>query len=306
MKLSVQTGNLRLFREALKSSCSGVRLGSEFCEHLLPDPHTLEMAYELACEQGKEFTYVTPRLSNAGIEKLKEQFTLLSETGEVTDCPRPTVVVNDFGALNILQNTSGLHPHLGRNLFLVPARSPWAEGHIQWEEPSPETRWLRDLYSATSLNYQPTMELYRRHGCQKVDVDWIPSILPSLSLLVEEGFSLSVHLHLVPVTFTRKCHMARFLGEKSPETCSRPCLNSAFLLKNEAVGEYEEDFGLQLYLGGNTVFRVIQPSPADIRNLHETGVAELVLTMNPITRIDSARAIDDFILAHTDTVLSGK
>jgi len=292
MKISVQTSSLRLLREALNSKCSGVRFGPEFCEQLLPTLAVLAKAYELACEGEKEFTYVTPRLSNAGIEKLKEHFPFLSGKGEVADCSSPSVVVNDFGALNILEHYPNLHPHLGRNLFLVPARSAWAEGHIQKQDPSSEIgRWLRALYSTTSLDYQATIELYRSYGCQKIDVDWIPRILPSLGFLVEKGLSLSVHLHLVPVTFTRKCHMARFLGEQSPERCSRPCLRRAFVLKNEALKEY----GLDFFLGGNTVFRLVQPSPEDVVDLENAGVSELVLAMNPITRIDTAPRIDELI-----------
>jgi hypothetical protein len=292
MKVSVQTDNLGLFREALKSGCNSVRFGSEFCEHLLPTPVGLERVYELAREVGKEFVYVTPRLSNAGIEKLKEQLPALSEKGEVADRFGPRIVVNDFGALNILHHYPNLRPCLGRNLFLVPARSAWADRHVESEGPSTELGgWLHALYSTTSLNYQATMELYRSYGCQRVDVDWVPRILPSLRSLVENGLSLSVHLHLVPVTFTRKCHMARFLGEESPETCSMPCLRRAFVLKNEAL----KDYGLDFFLGGNTVFRLVQPSPEDIMDLEAAGVSDLVLTLNPITRIDTVRKIDDLI-----------
>jgi hypothetical protein len=292
MKVSVQTDNLKLFREALKSGCSSVRLGSEFCEHLLPTLAGLERVYELAHEEGKEFTYVTPRLSNAGIERLKEQLPALNEKGEVEGRSSPTVVVNDFGALNVLQHYPNLRPHLGRNLFLVPARSAWGDRHVESEDISTELGgWLNTLYSTTSLNYQATIELYRSYGCQRVDVDWVPRILPSLRSLVEKGLSLSVHLHLVPVTFTRKCHMARFLAEESPETCSMPCLRRAFVLKNEAL----KDYGLDFYLGGNTVFRLVQPSSGDILDLENAGVSELVLTLNPITRIDTARKIDDLI-----------
>jgi hypothetical protein len=293
MKVSVQASDLAMLREAVSSSCTGLRFGSEFCEHLLPSLRVLERAHALACEKGKEFTYVTPRLSNAGIDRLKEQLAFLSEKGEVG------VVANDFGALSILRRHPNLHPHLGRNLFLVPARSAWTDGHIQSEEPSSERgKWIRDLYASTSLNYQATIELYRRYGCHRADVDWIPHILPALAFLVEKGLHLSAHLQLVPVTFTRRCHTARFLGEKRPETCSRPCLRRAFVLENEALEEYEAEFGLQLYLHGNTVFRVVQPSREDIARLQEAGVAELVVTMSPITGIDTATRIDDFIMAH--------
>jgi len=85
--------------------------------------------------------------------------------------------------------------------------------------------------------------------------------------------------------------MARFLGEKSPETCSMPCLRRAFVLKNEAL----KDYGLDFFLGGNTVLRLVQPSPEDIVDLENAGVSEVVLTLNPVTRIDTARKIDDLI-----------
>jgi len=288
MKISVQTDNLRLLREALNSNCSSVRFGSEFCEHLLANLGILERAYELACEEEKEFTYVTPRLSNAGIEKLTEQLPFLSEKEEVS------VVVNDFGALNILRHYPNLHPHLGRHLIMVPARSPWADKHIQGEEPFSERgRWIRDLYSSTSLNYQATIELYRSYGCQRADVDWVPHIFPSLGFLMENGLRLSVHLHLVPVTFTRRCHMARFLGEKSPEECSKPCLGRAFLLRNEVL----KAVGLEFFLHGNAVFRLEQPSPEDVAELKRLGIAELILTMNPLTKIDTAGKIDDLVLS---------
>jgi hypothetical protein len=288
MKISVQTDNLRLLREALSSSCSGVRFGSEFCEHLLPNRGMLEKAHELAFEEEKEFTYVTSRLSNAGIERLRKQLPFLSEQGGVG------VVVNDFGALHMLRHYANLRPHLGRHLFRVPARRPWTDGIIQREDPSSErARWIRDLYSTTSLNYQPTIELYHRHGCQRADVDWIPRIFPSFGFLVENGIRLSVHLHLVPVTFTRKCHTARFLGEKSPGSCSRPCLRRAFVLKSEVLEEY----GLEFVLHGNTVFRVVQPLGADAVALQKDGVDELVLAMNPVTGLDTARRIDDLILS---------
>jgi len=138
MKVSVQTDNVKLFREALKSGCNSVRFGSEFCEHLLPTLAGLERVYELARKGGKEFTYVTPRLSNAGIERLEEQLPALNEKGGVADRPNLAVVVNDFGALNILQHYPSLRPHLGRNLFLVPARSAWGDRHVESEGVSTE------------------------------------------------------------------------------------------------------------------------------------------------------------------------
>ena len=286
MNVSVQTDNFALLPEAMSSACDGIRFGSEFCEQLLPSLAALEKAVELSQDAGKEFTYVTPRLSNAGIERLAQQLPHLNERGEVT------VVVNDFGALHLLRNTRNLRPHLGRHLFMVRARSPWVDIHIRGERPqSPGREWIQNLYATTSLNYTPTLDLYRGLGCQQADVDWIPRIFPSIGLLVRSGVKVSVHLHLVPMTFTRRCHTARFTHQTDPSRCTRPCLRRAFLLRNAMLEESEMAF----ILHGNAVFRVEQPSPADAAELQRIGVAEVVLTMNPVTRIRTTAEIHDVV-----------
>jgi len=122
-------------------------------------------------------------------------------------------------------------------------------------------------------------------------MDWIPRIFPSFAFLIENGVRLSVHLHLVPVTFTRRCHMARFLGEQRPEECAKPCLRRALLVRNVAF----QALGVQLHLRGNAVFRVVQPSQRDLVDLEEHQMVELVLTMNPVTGIDTAGKIDRLV-----------
>jgi len=209
MKIQVQTDNLRLLDQALASRCDGVRVGSEFCEHLLPSDAALEKAYVAAREAGKPFTYVTPRLSVAGMEHLTAQLALLEAWGGAT------VVANDYGTLNVLPRYPKLTPHLGRHLVRVPNRSPWAEGLIHDKElTSKQYRWLVNLYGTTSLNYAPTLEFYHNMGVQQVDLDWAPRIFPALDALSEGGLRLSVLLHFVPGTMTRKCHMARFHAQE--------------------------------------------------------------------------------------------
>lgn len=288
MKLSVQANDLKLLRGALGSKCHAVRFGSEFCEQLLPSREELEEAYEMARLADRAFTFVTPRLSNAGIETLRELLPLLDRMQEVS------VVVNDFGALRLMERYPGLYLRLGRHLITVPARSPWVDTHMTAAEDSLSGQgdWLRDLYATTSVNYEGTMALYRQLGCQGVDLDWIPRIFPALSSLVHHGFRLAIHLYLVPVAFTRKCHTARFLGDKSTRSCSKPCLQKALALENEVLTEA----GQQFLLSGNAVFRRVEPSSKDVALLEGIGVCEAVLMMNPLTRIDSADEITDVML----------
>ncbi len=280
MKLSVQTDSYRSLEEAVDSTCDSIRFGSEFCEYKMPDLETLEKACELVYSRGKEFTYVTPRLSNRGLELVRKSLGLLDEREKMS------VVANDFGTLNIIEQYQNLKPHLGRQLTRIPARSPWVDTYIL-EDGFLARRWYNKVFSSTSLNYPLTIDLFRSKGIRKADVDWIPRTFPSFEQLVKHGLSLCVHLHLVPVTLTRRCHTARFLGKKTPEECSLPCLDKTFHLRNEL-------FNLELYLSGNTVFSLEQPSTELMEELEKIGVNEYVLTMNSITGIRKSQDIDDF------------
>ena len=87
----------------------------------------------------------------------------------------------------------------------------------------------------------------------------------------------------------QRCEIpTRFLGEKSPETCHRPCITRAFLLK-------PTDINIKLFLYGNVVFRLIPPSQEDLKKLLKSGVTEFIIDMNPITKIQSRQEIDEFI-----------
>ena len=281
MMFSVQATSLQLFREAVDSKCDSVRFGSEFCEWCIPDEEALKEANALSKSKGKEFTYVTPRVSDSGIEVLRAQLTQLNEL------EKTRVVVNDLGVLGILGRCSNLRPHLGRHMIYIPARCPWNQ-ITEHEVGFLAQRKVEQIYYQTSLNYESTIKLYKSRGVLGVDVDWIPRCFPYFEFLTRNGLTLSIHTHLVPVTSTRKCHMARFLGEKDPETCSRPCLSKAFLLRHDTLGT-------EFFLEGNTVFRFVQPSREDVFRLHKVGTGEVVITTGPATGIETRGEIDQVI-----------
>ena len=246
----------------------------------MPNLKVLKKAYELTRRGEKNFTYITPRLSNRGIERLRGQLALLNDLGDIR------IVVNDLGALNVLGGYPNLLPHLGRQLAFVPARCPWSNELIR-DGGFLARRWVGKVFSSTSLNYELTVDFYRKFGVQGADVDWIPRIFPCFNSLSKMGLKLSIHLHLIPVIVTRRCHTARFLGEETPEECSKPCLRRTFLLKNDALK-------LDLFLNGNVVFNRTHPSPGEISKLRD-NVAELIITMNPSVKIDTEQKINEII-----------
>lgn len=302
VKISVQTDNFESLKEAVESRCSGIRFGSEFCMYNMPSLKMLKEAYDIVRGAGKEFTYITPRLSNMAVRTVEEQLPFLEEKGDAG------VVFNDFGALNILRNYPRIRLRLGRQLIRMPARSPWTDRIIE-DGLEMRTlsgvitvlakgdffakRWYKNMFSYTSLNYSLTREFYQRYGVRDVDIDYVPIVFPQFYRMIEQGFNLSVLLHLVPVTITRRCHTARFVGEKTPYECSKRCYKSAYLLENEV-------FDLKFYLVGNCVFSLCHPCREDLRKLTEKGVAEFVLTMHPVTGIQNRKEIDDFISQYVE------
>ncbi len=281
MEFSVQADNLLMLREAVRSNCGEVRFGSEFCEYNIPSIKAIEEAYALANHEGKEFVYVTPRVSNRSLEKIRKQLAFLNGVEKIS------IVVNDFGVLNILKNYPNLKPHLGRQLIYIPARCPWKDITPQ-KVGFLTRRRVAKIFYQTSLNYLPTIKFFQSFGIRGVDVDWIPRGFPFFGFLVENELELFVHLYFLPAATTRMCHTARFLGEKNLESCSKPCLTRAFLMENAILG-------IKLYLHGNTVFRFMEPTKNDVKELVNSEVTKVVVTMNPITKVESRHEIDVLI-----------
>lgn len=278
----VQTDAINLLEEAVESNCNSLRFGSEFCEYKIPSLNLLKKAYELVHNKEKEFTYVTPKLSNKGLELIKTHLTLLNEKENLN------VVINDFGVLNIIENYPNLKPYLGRQLIRIPARSPWVDEYIK-EGGILTKRWLNKVFSSTSFNYPLTMDFFKTKGVRNVDVDWIPRIFTSFKAIIKSGFTLSLHLYLIPVTLTRRCHLARFLGEKTPEKCGLPCTNNILHLRNEL-------FNLEFYLNGNVVYHLEEPNERIMSKLEKIGITEFILPMNLIIGINNRREINRFCL----------
>ena len=291
MKFTLQVDNLELLKEALATQCDGVRFGAEFCEWKIPTLSMLREAYASANDAGKELNLITPRCSDGTLSRITDQLEFLDRKGGTK------VIVNDLGLLSILGSYDRLTPYLGRQLIHVPARCPWfkmdSRSVIFFSSLIKRTivrRHVKDLYDQTSLHYGPTIKFYQENGVRGVDLDWIPKCFSHYKFLVDAGLDLSVHTHLVPVTITRKCHTARFLGEETPRNCSKPCDTRAFLLRHKGVF-----MSVELFLHGNTVFSLAQPTKKHVNSLLEIGVGELVINMNPATETMSRERADEAI-----------
>lgn len=281
MKVSIQVETISALNEALKSNLDKVRFGAEFCEWKIPSLEILKKAYALVLDQKKEFIYVTPRVANVGLEVIREQLIFLDSVGA------GTIVVNDLGVLDLVTRYQTLEPCLGRQLVYMPARSPWKQ--ITRVASDTKTRkQVEQVFYQTALNYSLTSRFFQQIGVHSIDVDWIPQCYPYFSPLIQQGFSISIHLFLIPITVTRKCHTARLLGEETPETCSKRCFSGAFVLK-------QKDLGMEYYLSGNVVYRVEKPTGREFNRLRKMTDVDLVIAMTPIQQLNKGEQINEII-----------
>ena len=286
MKFTVHTESLRHLREALGSRCEGIRFGAEFCEWKIPSLKALKEGYESVRDSGKAFTYVIPILTNAGVDKVRDQLTYISELEGLE------VVIGDIGALNLLQEM-GLQLRLGRPRVYIPGRSPWDQ-ITRLPDPSFFTkRKVEKIFYQTSLNYGRTLDYYKSLGVEGADVDWIPKSFPHFKKVTKNGFRLAMHTFAVPVAVTMRCHMARFEGESEPAHCSIPCSSNALDIEQMQL---EKSFVLH----GNVVYRLVKSQRNDVKKLRKIGVEEMVMPMGPVSKITTSEEIDEAI-----TTLSG-
>ena len=232
-------------------------------------------------EAEKKFVYVTPRLADDPMDLVKKQLQFLDELGETT------VIVNDLGALNYVEELSNIKPHLGRQLVYTPSRCPWDE--ITEHQVNFFTkRKVEKIFYQTALNYEPTINFFKDLKVVGADVDWIPKLFSNLRYISHNNLNVSVHLLSIPVAITRKCHMARFLGEKDFDRCSRPCYSKAYFMNNPTLEK-------KLYVHGNTIYRLEEPNPKTMESLKKSGVSELVLSMGPLSKMTSQSSLDEVI-----------
>ena len=279
MELVAQVTDPSLLKEATASSCNKIRFGSEFCMYALPPLNRLKTAYEDTTSSGREFIYVTPRLADAAMDKVREHLALLNDLGGAV------VVANDLGTIRVLRELPRLKLYLGRQLVYTPSRSPWKEITEQMVNIFAK-RNVKRIFYQTALNYEPTIEFFKGLGAIGADIDWIPECFNDLGFLTRNKLQVSVHLQLVPAAITRKCHMARFLGVEDLESCPRPCYSKAYSMENDLLKT-------ETYLHGNAVFRRMEPNRKTAKELVKHGVNDLVVSMNPLTGITSREQLDD-------------
>jgi hypothetical protein len=282
MNAIVQTETLSLLKEAVKSNCKGIRFGPEFCEFKMPEKGFLEKAYDITIDEGKTFAYNVPLLTQYGIKKIKEQTNFLKNLDKIE------IVIGDLGLINLLKDLENVNIRLGRLRVYIPGRCPWKQITREANPSFFSKRRVEKLFYQTNLNYIRTLDFYKNLGITCADVDWIPKCFSNYGNIVKKGFNLSIHTHSIPVAVTMKCHTARFLGESSTESCTKPCFDNFFEIRQKDLGE-------NFLLDGNVVYRGVNPTFKEIKKLKRNGIDDIVISLGHISNLFKSREIDEVI-----------
>jgi len=220
--------------------------GTEFCEHLLPAPATLDAARSAAFARGLAFTLLTPYVSGAGIARLRELLPRLAAGDEV--------VFSDWGVLRVLRGEfPQLRPVQGR-LLNKSLRDPRIMGIYA---AAPAQGSTLEVLQRSNLDNESYTALLARLGVGAVELDNLPQ---GMDLgFAARGLEVAVYLPFGFISTARAC-MAAGLHYRKPDKfqpgapCRHECQTHLvqYTYTNSPFDNRDQAF----YLKGNTYFYV--------------------------------------------------
>jgi hypothetical protein len=233
----------RLTRDALER----VYFGVEFCHRLIPDPEPLREAFRRTRDAGLAFSFVTPPVTDPGIDTLRARIALLRE--EAPDDDDIEVIVNDWGVLRLLKERfPGIVPVFGRmmnKMIRDPRVTPFYDSR---NAPREGLRAVRE----SSVSNPAYRAVLGKWGVSRFEFDNVHQGIA----LGGEGISVSVYIPYGYVATGRMCmpgsmHLPR--EEKFTEYigCRRECQEYTHELDSELPATR---MAMRLIQRGNTIF----------------------------------------------------
>lgn len=237
--------------------------GNEFCERLIPSLRDLKEILNYVQGKKIDFSFVTPYVTDTGLEKLKLLFELLKALG--IGCE---IIINDWGVLNLINRKYlDFQPVLGRLLtkqkrgprlirlltrqvrprFVVNLENP-SQRHIVIQRALP--LGLDYYYKGSNAASVPVVHKFLiSQRIKRIELD---NLAQGMQLeLAKSKISASVYTPYVYITTTFFCPTAGCDQKKKSmlkiKSCKRQCQKYIFKLKHTTMPKV-------IYLKGNTQF----------------------------------------------------
>jgi hypothetical protein len=239
---------------------SRLYFGMEFCERLLPSASQLKKALDFSQENGLDFTFVTPYVTDSGVTKVEKLIQIVSES-----LPESEIVFNDWGVLHLLKEQSyPLTPVMGRLLNKM-KRGPRIANITDKIPPA-----SLEYFMTPGISIPEIQEFLIKNNIARVEFD---NLLQGLNL---NGISSEIHLSLyLPfafITTTRFCLMSSINHSEEMKIgvlpCKKECQQHAFQLLNPVMT-------IPLIRKGNTIFFSNEQIPQQI--IRERKIDRIVI-----------------------------
>jgi len=215
-----------------ESRLSGVYLGSEFCEFLLPTPEILKRGIKLAELTGAGFALATPLASDGVIDQLKELLPLLPGESEL--------IVNDWGVASMARRQVPALKLVAGRLLCKMIKDPRLNSSV-WTEMYP--------HGLSGDSFGRMLDML---GIARIELDVPPYATPQV--FADLQLPTAVHAPFGYVSKGRLCKIGSLslpVTQKfsSGRECRRECLT--YVAETERSGNVGD---LETHQRGNTLF----------------------------------------------------
>jgi len=246
----------------ISSRYKRIYFGNEFCQKLIPTQNILGRVLEFTRGKNLYFTFLTPFVTDAGLEVLDKLFYFL-----VNNLNTPEVVINDFGVLDLIdEKYKQIQPILGRlafrqkrdprflNMFSGRQKTkiylrPQGNNIIVLPKPIPVA--LKEAYTKSNIDFSEVKSFLLRKRIKRVEVD---NLLHGLNLDLPKEMAASVYVPFGYITVTRYCPM---LTEKQRieriTDCNRDCQRRFYKLRASCMPKVIYKKGAAQFYKNNTV-----------------------------------------------------
>ena len=249
MEQAIYITSLKTLEKYFKKKYTRVYFGAEFCERLIQPEAELAGVMEFLKQNGLSLTYVTPYVTNKGVEALKKRFAYLRERA-----PETEIVINDWGVFHVLTGARPGFPLLLGRLMTKQKRGPRimnVMGKV------PET--MIDHFRRGTTDVPIFMKFVMERGVRRLEYD-------NLLQGIERSNPLpgSLYYPWAYVSTTRKC-LVNSCDVQRPSIqaifpCGLECRKYSFTLSHR-------EMPVPLELFGNTQFFRNDKLPGDLERL---------------------------------------
>lgn len=213
--IEIRIPNLKFLERALRYECSIISMGSDSCPYCLPSIDDIDEAYDKVAKAGREFKLVTPVIFQKHWSMFLEYLDQV-----VKKFPNLRLVINDYGVLNYL-NGIGYdmkNVSVGHVLSYIYEECPWFSYLLDGEGD-----FLKNSEEITVFDTPGNLSVLKEFGIGEVETCLMPFAITSFYGFWKTGFKVNAMVDMIPFTYGRACHGARYYEKTVGNDCFEVC-----------------------------------------------------------------------------------